>query len=125
MTHYNVHIYREMRLFFPGIEAASPEEAARIAADKPTPDADYTEDCDGNNLAALVDVVGDDEFEHSVTIDFEHEQVRKAARELLDACRMVVDRWERGDLAEAARACSAAIAHATAIHQPITERTIS
>ena len=33
---------------------------------------------------------------------------------LLAACRMVVDRWERGDLAEAARACSDAIAEATA-----------
>ncbi len=124
MTLYNVHIYREMRLFFPGIEAASPEEAPRIAAEKPTADADYTEDCDGDNLAALVDVVGDDEFEHSVTIDFDHEQVLKAARELLDACRMVVDRWERGDLAEAARACSAAIANASTIDQPTTERMI-
>jgi hypothetical protein len=37
-----------------------------------------------------------------------------AAPALLAACRMVVDRWERGDLAEAARACSAAIAEATA-----------
>jgi hypothetical protein len=32
-----------------------------------------------------------------------------AAPRLLAACRMVVERWERGDLAEAARACSAAI----------------
>jgi hypothetical protein len=37
-----------------------------------------------------------------------------AAPELLAACRMVVERWERGDLAEAARACSAAITKATA-----------
>jgi hypothetical protein len=36
----------------------------------------------------------------------------KAAPRLLAACRMVVDRWERGDLAEAARACDAAIAEA-------------
>lgn len=33
-----------------------------------------------------------------------------AAPRLYAACRMVVDRWERGDLAEAARACAAAIA---------------
>ena len=32
-----------------------------------------------------------------------------AAPELLAACRMVVERWERGDLAEAARACQKAI----------------
>jgi hypothetical protein len=31
-------------------------------------------------------------------------------RALLSACRMVVDRWERGDLAEAARACQRAVA---------------
>jgi hypothetical protein len=33
-------------------------------------------------------------------------------RALLAACRMVVDRWERGDLAEAARTCQRAIAQA-------------
>jgi hypothetical protein len=36
-----------------------------------------------------------------------------AAPALLAACRMVIDRWERGDLAEAARACQAAVALAT------------
>ncbi len=77
MTLYNVHIYREMRLFFPGIEADTPEEAAHIAADKLTADAEYTDDCDGENLAALVDLVGDDDFEHSVTLDFGHERLRK------------------------------------------------
>lgn len=35
-----------------------------------------------------------------------------AAPKLLEACRMVVERWERGDLAEAARACRAAMAEA-------------
>jgi len=37
-----------------------------------------------------------------------------AAPRLFDACRMVVERWETGDLAEAARMCQAAIAEATA-----------
>jgi len=41
-----------------------------------------------------------------------------AAPKLLAACRMIVDRWERGDLAEAARACSDAIAEATAGRRP-------
>jgi enoyl-CoA hydratase/carnithine racemase len=35
-----------------------------------------------------------------------------AAPSLLAACQMVVDRWERGDLAEAARACRDALAEA-------------
>jgi hypothetical protein len=38
----------------------------------------------------------------------------RSAPGLLAACRMVVDRWEGGDLAEAARACGVAIAEATA-----------
>jgi hypothetical protein len=95
MTLYNVHIYREMRLYFPGIEAATPEEAAKIAADKQTDNADDIEDCDGDNLAALIDEVGDDEFGKSVTIDFEPERLRKAAPELLAALRAASD-WIDG-----------------------------
>ena len=135
MTLYNVHIYREMRLFFPGIEAATADEAARIAADKLTADAEYTEDCDGENLAALVDVVGDDEFEHSVTIEFEHETIRKAASDLLEAIPPLIGLVHRllpahaqsdstlGNLPEVIRA-RAALARATAIHQPTIERTL-
>jgi hypothetical protein len=41
-----------------------------------------------------------------------------AAPKLLAACQMVVDRWERGDLAEAARVCNAAIAEAEAATPP-------
>lgn len=41
-------------------------------------------------------------------------RVREAAPELLAACRMVVERWERGDLAAAARACAAAVEKANA-----------
>ena len=62
---YNVHVYREMRLFFPGIEASSPEHAARIAKDKPTAEAEATEDCHGENLSAGVDAAGDDYLLHS------------------------------------------------------------
>jgi hypothetical protein len=83
MTHYNVHVYREMRLFFPGIEADTPELAAQIAAEKPTHDADFIDDCDGETLAALVDVVRDHAFAQSVTIDFDGERLRKAAAKLL------------------------------------------
>src|SRR5271157_6234294 len=118
MTTYNVHIYREMRLMFESIEADSPEAAASIARDKPASDANSIDDCDGETFAALVDLVGDEDYRHSRGIDFEAERQRKTARKLLAACRMVVDRWERGDLAEAARACSDAIAEATAGRRP-------
>jgi len=36
-----------------------------------------------------------------------------AAPDLLAACQSVIDSWERGDLAAAARQCAAAIAKAT------------
>jgi hypothetical protein len=115
MTTYNVHIYREMRLVFGGIEAASPEEAAAIARDKPTEDADeFDDECDGETFYALVDVQGDEQHEQSRFIDFEPERLWLAAPKLLRACRMVIDRWEYGDLAEAARACAVAVAEAQA-----------
>ena len=91
MTRYNVHIYREMRLYFPGITADTPEQAASIAADRPTDQAESTQDCDGENLAALIDVAGDDEFEHSVSIDFEPVRLRKIAPELLEALQTLAE----------------------------------
>jgi hypothetical protein len=104
MSLYNVHIYREMRLYFPGIEADTPEAAAATAADKLTEDAEYTEDCDGENLAALVDVAGDEEFEQSVAIDFETERLRKAAPVLLEALQDCIGQihallpvWQQSD----------------------------
>jgi len=71
MTLYNVHIYREMKLRFDGIDAQSPEAAANIARDGLTEDADDIEPCDGETLAALVDVVGDEDFTRSRFIDFD------------------------------------------------------
>ena len=115
MTTYNVHVYREMRLVFSGIEAASPEEAAALARDKPTENADEVDDeCDSETFYALVDVQGDEQHEQSRFIDFEPERLRLAAPKLLEACRMVIGRWEDGDLGEAARTCAAAIVEAEA-----------
>ncbi|HJT77878.1 MAG TPA: hypothetical protein VJ739_11815 [Gemmataceae bacterium] len=115
MTLYHVHLYREMRLYFPGIEAETAAEAARIAADRPTEDAAYVEGCDGENLGALIDVAGDNQYEHSVTLDFEAERLRKAARELLGALeeiyRWLTPDWQHSPLGKKAHA---AIAKATA-----------
>ena len=90
MTLYNVHVYREMRLFFPRIEAETPEDAARIATDKATDDAQEIEDCDGAYLGALIDVIGDDQYEQSVMIDFDYERMRKAAPVMLEALEYVL-----------------------------------
>jgi hypothetical protein len=40
-------------------------------------------------------------------------QVMTAAPKLLAACRLVVERWEKGDLAEAVRQCAEAVTEAT------------
>ncbi len=85
MTTYNVHIYRVMRLVYGGIEVDSHEAAAAIARDKPTDQADSIDDCDGETIAALVDVAGDEEHAQSRVIDFEPERQRRAAPKLLTA----------------------------------------
>jgi hypothetical protein len=90
MTTFIVHIYREMRLSYAGIEADTPAAAAAIAREKPTSDADDIEDCEGENLAALVDTAGDEDYSQSVTIDFEAERHRMAAPKLLAALAAVL-----------------------------------
>jgi hypothetical protein len=91
MPLFNVHIYREMRLTFERIEAETPEAAAQIARDGLTEDADDIEDCDGEDLGALVDLIGDEHYEHTISIDFEAEKLRKAAPELLAALQAASD----------------------------------
>jgi hypothetical protein len=111
-TVYNVHIYREMRLFYPDIVATSHEDAATQAAAKGSDDADLVDDCDGETFAALVDIKGDLDYCESKTIDFPATLLRNHAPELLEAAERVVSRWEKGDLAEAVRELNAAIATA-------------
>src|SRR4029434_375545 len=81
MKTYNVHIYREMRLFFPGIIASTAEEAERLAAEMPSGTAEGLEDCDGENLAALVGVIGREDCQQNWMIDFD--PVRATAPDLL------------------------------------------
>lgn len=73
MPKYDVHIYREMRLYYPDIEAPSPQDAARLALKKPSADAQKIEDCNGATFAALVDIDGDPEFDLSQVTDFEED----------------------------------------------------
>ena len=104
MTGYIVHLYREMRLTYTGIEAETPEAAAAITRGKPTDDADNVEDCDGENLSALVDLAGDEDHSQSLTIEFEGERQRKAASKLLEAVRMaenyLADDLDKDDVTE-------------------------
>ena len=122
MPTFNVHIFREMRIPYQDIEADSPQAAAESCRDFPCEMGCDPVDCDGQTFAARVDVQGVGNTP-SHLIYFEPERQRRAAPKLLAACRMIVDRWEHGDLAEAARACSAAIAAAEDTHCPIPPLT--
>lgn len=115
---FNVHIYREMRLRFDGIEADSPEQAAEKARDMHFDDAQDWSDCEGDTLAALVDVVGDEDYSKSIVIDFEPGRMLKAAPRLIEAlerAEFLMRRVAKGDhqalanLADAARQARAAI----------------
>lgn len=111
MPKYNVHLYREMRLFFPGIEAATPGEAARIVDEKATDEATTIDDCEGFSHAALVDLVGDEDFSESVTIDLD--PVKTAAQELYDALNALEDAGYLDDIYQpTANKCRAALVKA-------------
>ncbi len=123
MTTYNIHIYRVMRLVYGGIEADSHEVAATIARDKPTDQADSIDDCDGETIAALVDVAGDEEYEQTRLIDFEPERQRRVAPKLLAALQAFIEadalaeechEWKWEDLEPAFRLARDAIAEADA-----------
>ena len=88
MKTYNVHIYREMRLFFPGIVASTAEEAATLAADMPSGAARALEDCDGENLAALVGVIDREDCQQNWMIDFD--PVRTILPDLLTALALAL-----------------------------------
>jgi hypothetical protein len=88
MQTYNVHIYREMCLFFPGIVASTAEEAARLAAEMPSGAAQAIDDCDGENLAALIGVVESTDCKQRWMIDLE--PVRTIVPDLLTALELAL-----------------------------------
>ena len=100
---YNVHIYREMKLRFDGIEADTHDTAAGIAREKPTDEANSIDDCEGVTLAALVDVAGDEEYGKSRMIDFDEERQRKAAHAMLATLQSLAElrrKWRSEDAGE-------------------------
>ena len=87
---YNVHLYREMRLYFQDIKADSPQQAAEACKDFPCDEAaGEAFDCDGETFAALVDAQGDFDHSESITIDFEAERSRKAGQAAVALLEMV------------------------------------
>src|SRR5437667_36060 len=90
MPQYTVHLYREMKLRFDNITAASAQEAADWVSELQSDRADNVADCDGETFGALVDVVGDEDYRHSRMIDFEAKRTRKVAHLLLEALKEVL-----------------------------------
>jgi hypothetical protein len=95
MPTFNVHIYREMRLTFSGIDAPDHSQAAEIARQQSTEDADSLDDCEGETMAALVDVAGDETHEQSQLVEFPNER-----RDRLDRAALIVLNLVRLGLAE-------------------------
>jgi hypothetical protein len=117
MTKYIVNLYREMRLSYADIEADTPQAAAAIVSGKLTADADNIEDCEGQNLAALVDMAGDEDYSQSIMIDFEAERIRNAASKLLAALTYALEYLKANDdgeqdISSRISAVEAAIVHA-------------
>jgi hypothetical protein len=98
---YNIHVYREMRLYFQDIKADSPQQAAEFCKEFHCEmAAGEALDCDGQTFAALVDTQGDFDHSQSVTIEFEAERSRKAglaAIALLDMIRRGLLTLSNGD----------------------------
>ena len=90
MNTYTVHLYREMRLTFTGIEAGSPEAAARIASTTHTDNAARLVDCEGSNLAAFVERDVEDDFIDSHAVYFDDGRFLSMGPRLLEALHAFV-----------------------------------
>ncbi len=90
------------------VEATSLEKAIAIARRRPNQLLDAAEECNRryswDEFAAY-----DKEGSELLRILDEGARLREAGPDLLAACRLVVERWEKGDLAEAVRACASAL----------------
>jgi hypothetical protein len=124
MPQYRVHVYREMRLVFEGVEADTPQAAAHIAAGKHFDDCNDWSDCEGTNLAALVDEHNDvdiDEAQDGTLVALEDGRWLRAGPRMLAAVQSARelfytlgdgDTHESRDCFRLHQICDDAIAHA-------------
>jgi hypothetical protein len=90
MPKYRVHLYREMRIVFDNIEAHSAQAAAELASERHFDDRDDFSDCEGVNLAALVDEEGHTD---GTLIDFEDGRKLRASESLLSSLKDILSRF--------------------------------
>ena len=123
MTNRTIKTYRvtvmERALAYYEVEAENPRDAAENWADGKFYDRD-DEALDTEGPTIVRERQPDGTWHRVPPSEWEDGPPRAeaVASQLLAACRMVVDRWEHGDLAEAARACSAAIVAAERAASP-------
>jgi hypothetical protein len=104
------------------VEAESPEQALQFAREQVNDEeAEACDDLYRWDTFRIADAAGVEQ------LAWEDEEVHlhRGATALLDACRLVTERWVRGDLAEAARACAAAVALATGNAAGPVKRTVT
>jgi len=111
MTTYDVYFRSDAQRASVDIEADSPEQALALAREIDAPRELWFYPYDGIMPVNEIVVTDPDGEEVAGWLD-DDLRLRLAARDLLDAAELVVARWEGGDLAEAVRELSAAIAKA-------------
>jgi hypothetical protein len=114
MTIYNAHFRTDADCASRKIKAATPELALAAARKIAARSRDelfferYQRPFPINEIA-----IGNDDDSAELAVWFDDDlRLRLAADDLLNAARRVVERWESGDLAEAVRELSAAVAKA-------------
>jgi hypothetical protein len=114
MNTYTVHFRSDLQYGCRDLKAETPQQALKLARQLAGKDwaalnLDYFEACDYH----INEIEVCDSEENSVAVwQDDHLRLCLAAPDLLAAAEQVVARWEHGDLAEAVRALSAAIAEA-------------
>jgi len=111
MTTYTVYFRTDAESASHDIEADTPEQALALARELDAP-GELWFDAYSGVMPVNEIVVCDPDGEEAAHWHDDELRLRLAAQDLLDAAELVVARWERGDLAEAVRELSAAIAKA-------------
>ena len=114
MASYRVYIRSDIQWTMRTFKAKTPERALELGrrfADEHYDDLDFDSyqgcDCPINEIEIC------DNHGNELAVWYDDDmRLRLAAQDLLDAAKLVVERWERGDLAEAVRELAAAIAKA-------------
>jgi hypothetical protein len=114
MTIYNAHFRTDSQFAIVQIEAETPEKALAKAQAIVADEFDILtfRNYDGAFPVNEIAICHEDDCDELAVWYDEDLHVRLAASDLLSAARLVIARWESGDLAEAMRELSAAVAKA-------------